>query len=89
MKIPLIPPLYYDNRFITDFKEKVEGCFSLNNAPSFPIIVHFVVTLIILLKNAYLQSGLHFQSKLLAKLFKILILNADLHQTTESRATVR
>ena len=23
-KIPLIPPLYYDNRFITDFKEKAE-----------------------------------------------------------------
>ena len=23
-KIPLIPPLYYDNGFITDFKEKAE-----------------------------------------------------------------
>ena len=23
-EIPLIPPLYYDNRFITDFKEKAE-----------------------------------------------------------------
>ena len=27
-KIPLILPLYYDNRFITDFKEKVELFFS-------------------------------------------------------------
>ena len=28
-KIPLIPPLFYENRFITDFKEKAElfNCF--------------------------------------------------------------
>ena len=73
-KIPLIPPLYYDNRFITDFKEKAElfNSFFSKQCSLFPIIAHILTTLIILLKNPYLQS--HFQSNLLAKLFKILIL---------------
>ena len=34
-KIPLIPPLFHENRFITDFKEKVEllTLSLLSNAP--------------------------------------------------------
>ena len=43
-KIPLIPQLYYDNRFITDFKEKVElfnsffskKCSLISNNSSLP-----------------------------------------------------
>ena len=43
-KIPLIPPLYYDNRFITDFKEKAElfnsffskQCSLISNNSAFP-----------------------------------------------------
>ena len=43
-KIPLIPPLYYENRFITDFKEKPEllhcsffkQCFLLANHSELP-----------------------------------------------------
>ena len=42
MKIPIIPPLFYKNRFITDFKEKVqhfniffsEQCFLIPNISS-------------------------------------------------------
>ena len=62
-KIHLILSFYLDNRFIRDFKGKAKlfNFFFLNNAPSFPMIVHFLTTLIILLKNAYLLS--HFQSK--------------------------
>ena len=75
-KIYLISPLYYNNRFMTDYKEKAElfnvFFIFLNNAPSFPSIVHFLVISILILKNAYIQS--HFQSKLLVRLFKTLIL---------------
>ena len=54
-EIPLIPPLYYDNRFITDFKEKAElfnslfckQCSLVSNNSSLPI----TVTPITLLKN--------------------------------------
>ena len=77
-KIPLIPSSYCDNRFITDFKEKAElfTCFSLNNAPSFPIIVHFLTTLIILLKNAYLQSKAVAQTCCVKKLFLEILQNS-------------
>ena len=54
------------------FNKKIKGIIQEKNAPSFPAIVHFLIILIILLKNDYLQS--HFQSKLLARLFKILTL---------------
>ena len=48
-KIPLIPRLYYQNRFITDFKEKTElfncffskQCFLLANYSELPISLSF------------------------------------------------
>ena len=72
-KIPIIPPLFYENRFITDFKEKDNFLifYFLNNAPSFLIIALFLLMLTILLTNVYLQ--LHFQPEILEKSFKILI----------------
>ena len=41
-KIPLIPPLFYENGFITDFKEKTElfNTFLLSTAPSKEMIVN-------------------------------------------------
>ena len=69
-KIPIIPPLFNENRFINDFKEKAKLLISfLNNAPLFLIIALFLLISTILLKNAYLQ--LHFQPKILEKSFKI------------------
>ena len=72
-KILIIPPLFYENRFITDFKEKDNFLifYFLNNAPSFLIIALFLLMLTILLTNVYLQ--LHFQPEILEKSFKILI----------------
>ena len=72
-KIPIIPALFNENLFITDFKEKAQHLiFSfLNNAPLFLIIALFQLMLAILLTNAYLQ--LHFQPDILEKLFKIFI----------------
>ena len=48
-KIPLIPPLYYDNRFITDFKEKAElfnsffskQCSLISNNSSLPSYINY------------------------------------------------
>ena len=59
-KIPIIPPLFYENRFITDFKEKANFLifYFLNNAPSFLIIALFLLMLTILLTNVYLQLHL-------------------------------
>ena len=72
-KIPIIPPLFYENRFITDLRKKPNFLiFSfLNNAPLFLIIALFLLMLTILLTNVYLQ--LHFQPEILEKSFKILI----------------
>ena len=72
-KIPIIPALFNENYFITDFKEKAQLLiFSfLNNAPLFLIIALFQLMLAILLTNAYLQ--LHFQPDILEKSFKIFI----------------
>ena len=72
-KIPIIPALFNENYFITDFKEKAQLLiFSfLNNAPLFLIIALFLLMLTILLTNVYLQ--LHFQPEILEKSFKILI----------------
>ena len=72
-KIPIIPALFNENHFITDFKEKAQLLiFSfLNNAPLFLIIALFQLMLAILLTNAYLQ--LHFQPDILEKSFKIFI----------------
>ena len=68
--------MLYENRFITDFKEKAEllifVVFFINNAPFFLIIaISLLLILIILLTNAYLQ--LQLQPMILEKLFKILI----------------
>ena len=73
-KIPIIPPLFHENRFITDFTEKKNNflIFTLpNNAPLFLIIALFLLMLTILLTNVYLQ--VHFQPEILEKSFKILI----------------
>ena len=72
-KIPIIPALFNENRFITDFKEKAQLLiFSfVNNDPLFLIIALFLLMLTILLTNAYLQ--LHFQPDILEKSFKIFI----------------
>ena len=48
-KIPLLPPLYYENRFITDFKKKTEllncffakQCFLLVNHSELPTSLSF------------------------------------------------
>ena len=48
-KIPLIPPLYYDNHFITDFKEKAElfhsffskQCSLISNNSSLPNYINY------------------------------------------------
>ena len=42
-KIPIIPPLFYENRFKTEFKEKAQLSNILNNAPSFLIIALFLL----------------------------------------------
>ena len=72
-KIPIILPLFYENRFINNFKEKVElfNFSILTNALLFLIIPLFLLMSTIFLINAYLQ--LHFQQKILEKAFKILI----------------
>ena len=70
--IPIIPPLFYKNRFITDFKEKpklfnvlfLKQCSLIPNNSSLPAMST------ILLTNAYLK--LHFQLKILEKSFKTL-----------------
>ena len=72
-KIPIIPPLFYGNRLITDFKEKPNFLifFFLNNTLSFQIIALFLLMLTILLTNLYLE--LHVQPEILEKTLKILI----------------
>ena len=48
-KIPFIPPLYYDNHFITDFKEKAElfnsffskQCSLISNNSSLPNYINY------------------------------------------------
>ena len=71
-KILITPIPFWENCFITDFKEKtIFSTFSfLNNALLFLIIALFLFMLTILLTNAYLQ--VRFQPKLLEKIFKIL-----------------
>ena len=72
-KIPIIPPLFYENRFITDFKEKVQlfnVFFSkqrslIPNNNFLPADVNYITD------KLYLQ--LHFQPQILKKSFKILI----------------
>ena len=85
-KIPIIPPLFYENRFITDFKEKDNFLifYFLNNAPSFLIIALFLLMLTILLTNVYLQ--LHFQPEILEKSFKILIQTKPMDMITQISA---
>ena len=64
-RVPFIPPLFYENRLIIDFKEKTNFLifYFLNNAPIFLIIALFLLMLIILLTNVYLQ--LHCQPDIL------------------------
>ena len=74
-KTPIIHPLFCENRFITDFKEKAQLFnifFSKQcSLPFFLIIVLFLLMLTILPTNVYLQ--LNFQPEILKKSFKILI----------------
>ena len=72
-RVPFIPPLFYENRLIIDFKEKTNFLifYFLNNAPIFLIIALFLLMLIKLLTNVYLQ--LYCQPEILEKSFKILI----------------
>ena len=53
-----MPLLFYENRFITDFKEKPNFSIfsSLKNAPLFLVIALFQLMLTILLRNTYLNS---------------------------------
>ena len=85
-KTPIIPPLFYENRFITDFKEKDNFLifYFLNNAPSFLIIALFLLMLTILLTNIYIQ--LHFQPEVLEKSFKILIQTKPIDMITQISA---
>ena len=57
-KILIMPLLFYENRFITDFKEKPNFSIfsSLKNAPLFLIIALSLLMLTILLRNTYLNS---------------------------------
>ena len=46
-KMPVIPPLFYNNKFVTDFKEKVnslfaEQCSLIKNNTKLPSRFHFV-----------------------------------------------
>ena len=74
-KIPLIPPLYSNNCFITDFKEKAElfnlffskRCSLISSNSSLPNYINYTT-------EKRLSTVTHFQLKVLAKLFKILIL---------------
>ena len=74
-KIPFIPPLYSNNCFITDFKEKAKlfnlffskRCFLISSNSSLPNYINYTT-------EKRLSTVAHFQLKLLAKLFKILIL---------------
>ena len=72
-KIPIIPPLFYENRFITDFKEKAQlfNIFFSNQCSLIPYNTLFLLMLTILMTNVYLQ--LHFLPEILEKPFKILI----------------
>ena len=70
-KIPLTPPLFHENRFITDFKEKAElfnsffakQCSLIRNDSELPTSLTSIPTI------DYLQSVSHM--KMLVKLFKI------------------
>ena len=57
-KIVIMPLLFYENRFITDFKEKPDFSIfsSLKNDPLFLIIALSLLILTILLRNTYLNS---------------------------------
>ena len=72
-KILIIPPLFYENRFITDFKEKAQlfNIFFSNQCSLIPYNTLFLLMLTILMTNVYLQ--LHFLPEILEKPFKILI----------------
>ena len=63
-EIPVIPSLFDENDFITDFKKKTNfSIFALlKNAPFLLAIALFLLMSTILLTNAYLQ--LHFQQKI-------------------------
>ena len=72
-KILIIPPLFYENRFITDFKEKAQlfNIFFSNQCSLIPYNTLLLLMLTILMTNVYLQ--LHFLPEILEKPFKILI----------------
>ena len=74
-KIPLIPPLYYNNRFITDLKEKAEifnSFFSkqyslISNNSSLPSYINYTT-------EKRLSTVTLSVEAIIAKLCKILIL---------------
>ena len=83
-KIVIIPPLFYDYRFLTDFLKKahlfhifVSKQRSLNpNNSSLPAYFNYITD-----KRLYLQ--VHFQSEILEKSFKILIQPKRMDMTTQ------
>ena len=72
-KIPIIPPLLYENRFIADFKEKAQlfniffskQCSLIPNNSSLPADVNYITD-----KRL---STVTFKPEILEKSFKILI----------------
>ena len=72
-KIPIIPPLFYENRFITDFKEEAQlfnilffkQCSLIPNNSSLPADVNYITD-----KRL---STVHFPPETLEKSFKIFI----------------
>ena len=60
-KIPLIPPLFHGNKYITDFKEKAElfnsffekQCSLISNSRELPLNLHYTTYLVIILTRLY------------------------------------
>ena len=85
-KILIIPPLFYENRYLTDFFKKAQlfnSLFSkqrsLNpNNSSLPAYFNYITD-----KRLYLQ--VHFQSEILEKSFKILIQTKHMDMITYIR----
>ena len=85
-KIPIIPLLFYKNRFITDFQEKVKlfKFFFSKQCCIIPDNSSLLLISTILLTIAYLQ--LHFQPKILEKSFQILIQTKPMNMITQVSA---
>ena len=83
-KILIIPPLFYENRYLTDFFKKAQLFHSLfskqrslnPNNSSLPAYFNYITD-----KRLYLQ--VQFQSEILEKSFKILIQPKRMDMTTQ------